>query len=96
MRDVPVVDGSTYIGVCTLDQAEKLAQNVWESTLVTEAMPPDYPTAELTATLRDAVLAMEEAGVEMLPVIDTQGNFVGTVSNEEIVRLDEILEETGT
>jgi len=39
---------------------------------------------------------MEAAGVEMIPVVDPQGNFVGTVSNEEIVRLDEILEETGT
>lgn len=96
VRDVPIVDGSTYIGMCTLDQAEKFDRDVWESTLVTEAMPPDYPTAELTATLRDAVLAMEAAGVEMLPVVDPQGNFVGTVSDEEIVRLDEILEETGT
>ena len=96
VRDVPIVDGGTYIGMCTLDQAEKFDRDAWESTLVTEAMPPDYPTAELTATLRDAVLAMEAAGVEMLPVVDPQGNFVGTVSNEEIVRLDEILEETGT
>ena len=96
VRDVPIVDGGTYIGMCTLDQAEKFDRDVWESTLVTEAMPPGYPTAELTATLRDAVLAMEAAGVEMLPVVDPQGNFVGTVSNEEIVRLDEILEETGT
>lgn len=96
VRDVPIVDGGTYIGMCTLDQAEKFDRDVWESTLVTEAMPPDYPTAELTATLKDAVLAMEAAGVEMLPVVDPQGNFVGIVSNEEIVRLDEILEETGT
>lgn len=96
VRDVPIVDGGAYIGMCTLDQAEKFDRDAWESTLVTEAMPPDYPTAELTATLRDAVLAMEAAGVEMLPVVDPQGNFVGTVSNEEIVRLDEILEETGT
>ena len=96
VRDVPIVDGGTYIGMCTLDAAEKFDRDDWESTLVTEAMPPDYPTAELTATLRDVVLAMEAAGVEMLPVVDPQGNFVGTVSNEEIVRLDEILEETGT
>lgn len=96
VRDVPIVDGGTYIGMCTLDQAEKFDRDEWESTLVTEAMPADYPTAELTATLRDVVLAMEAAGVEMLPVVDPQGNFVGTVSNEEIVRLDEILEETGT
>ncbi len=96
VRDVPIVDGGTYIGMCTLDQAEKLDRDVWESTLVTDAMPSEYPTAELTATLRDAVLAMEEAGVEMIPIVDPQGNFVGTVSNEEIVRLDEILEETGT
>lgn len=94
VRNVPIVDGSTYIGMCTLEQAEKFDRDVWESTLVTEAMPPDYPTAELTATLRDAVLAMEETGEEMIPVVDPQGNFVGTVSNEEIVRLDEILEDT--
>ena len=96
VRDVPIVDGNTYIGMCTLDQTEKFDRDVWESTLVTEAMPSDYPTAEITDTLRDVVLAMEAAGVEMLPVVDPQGNFVGTVSNEEIVRLDEILEETGT
>ena len=96
VRDVPVVDGNTYIGMCTLDQAEKLDRDIWESTLVKDAMQPDYPTAEINDTLRDVVLAMEEAGVEIIPILDPQGKFVGTVSNEEIVLLDEILDETDT
>ena len=96
VRDVPVVDGNHYLGMCGLDRVNELDRSEWEDTLVSEVMIPDYPTMQLTATLRDAVSAMEAAGVDVLPVLDGQGSFAGVVTNDDIVRLEEIMEETGS
>ncbi len=95
VRDVPVVDGNRYIGMCGLDQVNEIDRSNWDTTLTSEVIAPDYPTMPLTATMRDAVSAMEEADVDVLPVLDAQGNFAGVVTNEDIVRLEEIMKETG-
>lgn len=96
VRDVPVVDGNQYIGMCGLDQANEIDRDLWETTLTSQAIVPDHPTIQLTATLRDAVLAMESADVDVLPVLDAQGNFAGVVTNDDIVRLEEIMTETSS
>ncbi|MDZ7731716.1 MAG: CBS domain-containing protein [Acidimicrobiia bacterium] len=58
-------------------------------------MREDLPVGRPSWSLRDAVAAMESAGVERLAITDPDGTFVGMVSESEIVRLDEILDETG-
>jgi CBS domain-containing protein len=45
-------------------------------------------------TLRDALVAMDEADVDRLPLADAQGGFIGIVELAEILKLDEILDET--
>jgi hypothetical protein len=45
--------------------------------------------------LRDAVVAMDVAGLEQLAVTTHDGAFVGVVLESEIVKLEEILAETG-
>jgi len=95
VRDVPVVDGNRYLGMCSLDQVNEIDRDQWETILTSEVLAPGYPTMPLTATLRDAVSAMEEADVDVLPVLDSQGNFAGVVTNDDIVRLEEIMKETG-
>ena len=50
--------------------------------------------ARLSMTLREATLFMEEQEVDQIPVTDGTGRFVGVVTADAIVKLDEILEET--
>jgi hypothetical protein len=39
--------------------------------------------------------AMEKADCELLAVVDDGGSFIGTVDAAEILKLEEILDETG-
>jgi CIC family chloride channel protein len=94
-RTVPVVDGSTYVGLCGLDMLGDLDRSEWEDTTVVEVMVSDAPAASPSWTLRDAVAAMEEADVELLPVVDDSQTFIGVVVADDILKLDEILDETG-
>ena len=94
-RAVPVVDGDDYLGMVRIEEVSSLAREAWEQTPVTEIMRRDLPLAGPRWTLRDAVAAMEEADVDRLPVADERSVFVGVVLLTEIVKLDEILEETG-
>ncbi|MYE67421.1 MAG: CBS domain-containing protein, partial [Acidimicrobiia bacterium] len=55
----------------------------------------DLPSADPSWTLRDAVAAMDAADVEMLAGVTADGSFVGLVLEDDILKLDEILEETG-
>jgi len=94
-RTVPVVDGSTYKGLCGLDMLGDLDRSEWEDTTVEQVMVTDAPAASPAWTLRDAVAAMEEADVELLPVVDEAETFIGVVVADDILKLDEILDETG-
>ena len=94
-REVAVVDGNRYIGMCGLDQIADLPRNEWESTSVADMVATDLPAAQPSWTLRDAVAAMDKADVEMLAVVTVDGSFVGLVLEDDILKLDEILEETG-
>lgn len=94
-REVPVVDGGTYVGMCSLDRVTQIPREEWDATPVAEIMHVDLPAGRPSWTLRDAVAAMEDARVELLAVADADGTFVGVVREAEIVKLDDILDETG-
>ncbi|HUF32537.1 MAG TPA: chloride channel protein [Acidimicrobiales bacterium] len=94
-RAVPVVDEATYLGMARIEEVSELDRSTWETTPVTEVMRTDLPLADPSWTLRDAVVAMEAADVDRLAVADARGTFVGVVLLAEIVKLDEILDETG-
>ncbi len=94
-RVVPVVDGDIYVGMSRLEDISELDRAMWEDTTVGELMATDLPTARPSWTLRDAVAAMDSAHTEVLAVTDSDGGFVGVVTADDIVRLDEILDETG-
>ena len=38
---------------------------------------------------------MDSAKIDVLAVTDNDGGFIGVVTEDDIVRLDEILDETG-
>lgn len=94
-RVVPVVDGGTYVGMARLDDISELERDDWEATTIADVMNADMPTARPSWTLRDAVVAMETAGADILAVTDNDGTFIGIVAEDDIVKLDEILDETG-
>jgi CIC family chloride channel protein len=93
-RAVPVVDGVRYVGVMRVDELREAPQEEWATTSVAQRMRTDFPTIATGASLRDALVAMEHADVDLLPVVD-DGRFVGVVTTSEILRLDDILGITG-
>jgi chloride channel protein, CIC family len=90
-KEVPVVEGTWYFGVMRIDEAMAVPRDEWPHELVRNHMRADFPYAFPSASLRDAILAMERADVDLLPVLDGDV-FVGVVTTDEVLRLDEILE----
>ena len=63
--------------------------------LIADVMRTDLPTARPDWLLRQAVEAMDGSAVDRLPVTDGRGLFIGVVTMEEIIKLDDILDVTG-
>lgn len=95
VRIVPVVDGSTYLGLCSVDACTAIERDLWESTTVMDVLDTSMPAANANWSLRDAVAAMEAGETDILAVLDDSENFIGIVAEAEIVKLGEILDETG-
>ena len=93
-RVVPVVSGSAYLGMAQLSQLSAVNRDEWETTSVESMMTTDLPAGSPSWTVRDAVVAMEGADIEVLAVTDGSGNFIGVVTEDDVVRLGEILDET--
>ena len=92
-RSVAVVDGSRYLGIARADELAQLERQEWPTTPVTAVMRTDIPVASPDWSVRDAIRAMESAGVDRLPVVH-EDRFVGVITATDIVRLDEILDTT--
>ena len=92
-KEVAVVDGAIYLGVMTADELRHVPNEQWPTTTVGDHMRTDFPRIEPGMTVRDALRLMEEADVDMLPVLDADA-FVGVVTTAEILKLDEILDDT--
>lgn len=93
-REVPVVDSGVYLGMCALETLNEYEREQWDELPVGEIMRTDLPAARPSWTLRDAVKAMEQADIEQMSVIDNDGNFIGVVRADDILKLDEILDQT--
>jgi len=94
-RSVPVVDGGTYVGMISLSEVSAIERSTWDSTPVAELLQTGLPAALPSWSLRDAAVAMEDAHVDVLAVVDAEGAFIGILRADDILKLDEILEETG-
>ncbi len=94
-RVVPVVEGGNFLGLARLDDISELDRAEWEETAIGDRMATDLPVGQPSWTLRDAVAAMEEAQIDILAVTDASGAFIGVVTEDDILKLDEILDETG-
>ncbi|HET7486917.1 MAG TPA: chloride channel protein [Acidimicrobiales bacterium] len=89
-RAVAVVDGAAYLGMAGADDVAGVERAAWSTTAVAEIMRTDLPVAAPAWSVADAVAAMDEGGTDVLPVCDEAG-FVGVVTAEGVVRLDDIL-----
>jgi len=89
----PVVDDGRYVGMVRVHDTADVDRSQWSSVKVSEIARWVEP-ARLSMTLREATLAMEDQGLEQIPVTDVSGKFVGVVTADAILKLDEILEET--
>jgi CIC family chloride channel protein len=93
-RNVAVVADGHYLGMCLLDDVSQVPREAWDHTLVAEVLRDDLPTGRPSWTLRDALVAMDEADIDRVAVTDATGAFVGEVRSAEIIGLDEILDDT--
>jgi len=92
---VAVVDGSLYLGMISLTEVSTIERSAWDDTTVGSLLSEEQPSARPGWSLRDAVVAMEKADVDVLAVTDAEGAFIGMISADDILKLDEILDETG-
>ena len=86
--------GATHVGVATDHVIESFRNELWPDYKTGEGMEPALHAQFLP--LEEALRAMDEHGVESLPVLDADDRFVGVVGIADIVRLDQILGSTTT
>ena len=91
---VPVVDGDRYLGMMRIEELRAVAHERWATDTVGGHMRTDVPVVEPGGLVRDALSSMDDAGVDLLAVVDG-GRFVGVVTTAQILKLDEILGQTG-
>ncbi len=94
-RSVAVVEGTHYQGMISLSEVSAIERSSWDDTAVGDLLNADLPAARPNWSLRDAIVAMEQADVDILAVTDLEGAFIGMLSADDILKLDEILDETG-
>jgi chloride channel protein, CIC family len=95
-RAVAVVEnGNRYLGLAVLDEVVAIRREAWATTEIRTIARVTVPRGRTTWLVRDAVHAMEGADTDVLPVVDGEDRFVGVVTTEGVLRLDEILEWTG-
>jgi CIC family chloride channel protein len=92
-KAVPVVDGAQYLGLMRIEELQLVSHDAWPREQVRAHMRFDVPLVAPTASVRDAVAAMEAYDIDLLPVVEGE-RFVGIVTTAEILRLDEILDRT--
>jgi CIC family chloride channel protein len=93
-KTVAVVDGAKYLGLARLDDLIDVPRETWAAATVSDIMRTDGPVAAPQWTIHSAVIAMEAADTDVLPVVDATGLFVGLTTTGDIFKLDEILEQT--
>jgi len=92
-RAIPVVEVNRYLGMVRLEDVDGVPREERAATTVAEVMRTDVDAASSGWTLRQAVAAMETADVDQIAVVDA-GVFVGVVTMDDILSLEEILDAT--
>jgi CIC family chloride channel protein len=91
--EVPVVDGTRYLGMASLYELQRVPEDEWATRALAEVTDRSWPTTAPDTTIEDAVRKMEAAEVDLLAVLDGP-TFIGVVTTAAIVGLDQILGQT--
>jgi CIC family chloride channel protein len=83
-----------FRGIVRVSDAGVVDRDQWVATPCSDIMIGDLTPARLSWTVREASEFMENAGVDIYPVVDTAGRVVGVVTDQSIVNVVELLEET--
>ena len=96
-RTAMVVDGNRYLGKIGLAELSAVPREDWASETVADHMRTDLPVVRPGWPIADAVAAMTRHQVDRLAVCDDGDgidSFIGVISEQDVVDLDEILEAT--
>ena len=93
-RVVPVVKNSAYLGMARMTDVSPIERDSWETVEVQEIMVTHLSAARPSWSLRDAVVAMDKSDTDILAVVDNSDNFIGVVTEYDVVKLGEILDAT--
>lgn len=92
-RDFAVVNaGGGYMGTIDIDAALAAPRQTWAEAVVESVMRTDTTVAGADWSVRRAMEAMAAADTDVLPVVASDGRFMGMVISGEILRLGEILD----
>ena len=94
LSNAPVVDGERYCGMVHLADATEIDRAHWSDVTVGQVMRTATPTARLTWDLGRCAAIMEEEDLETLAVVGEDDRFLGVVTDDAILRLDEIIDDT--
>ncbi len=84
-------ENKRYLGVIRLADVQQIEQSEWDNVTVREAMVTDLMPARPSWTLREATEALTDAEVELYPVVDSGNRVVGVITENEIVKLVDLL-----
>jgi CIC family chloride channel protein len=93
-KAVAVVEGAHYFGIMRIEELQAVPQDRWDTEVVGHHLRADFPVVKPDVLVRDALTLMEQADVDLVPVLDGD-SFVGIVTTTEILKLDEILGQAG-
>ena len=94
LEAVVVDEEGQFKGVVRVSDAGDVDQDQWSTTPCSDIMIHDLTPARLSWTVREVSELMENANVDIIPVIDTAGRVVGVVTGQSIVNVVELLDET--
>ncbi len=84
-------ENKRFLGVIRLADVQQIAQSEWGNITVGDAMVTDLTPARPSWTLREATEALTDAEVELYPVVDSGNRVVGVITENEIVKLVDLL-----
>jgi len=91
---VAVADGARYLGIMRIEELQAIPEGEWATEEVGHHMRTDFPVVAPGESVRAALTIVEDADIDLLPVIDDK-ILVGVVTTTEILKLDEIVGRTG-
>lgn len=91
---VAVLDEGAYRGMISNHELRQHPPETWTTTTVADALHADWPAVNPQSSVETALRAMDNTSVTALPVLDATGTFLGLVTRNDIVNLDEILRTT--